>query len=110
MPSLSVFRIILGDGDDVLQPTISSALRAKGGPGQDRLHGSTRFDVLDGGGERDELRGDGGDDLLRDGDSGRAPDGDLLDGGAGNADWVSYVGGAPQLPTVRRAHAVRRTG
>jgi Ca2+-binding RTX toxin-like protein len=90
MPSLSVLRLVLGDGDDLLLSTIPTAVRVDGGVGNDRVRGSTGFDVLDGGGGVDELHGEGGDDVLSDGDSGQAPDADLLAGGAGDGDWVSY--------------------
>jgi hypothetical protein len=85
-------RVDLGTGDDVLQPTATSALRVDGGPGDDRLLGGTWYDELNGGGGTDELRGNAGDDVLSDGDDdrGETPDGDLLDGGPGAGDWVSY--------------------
>jgi hypothetical protein len=93
-------RVDLGEGDDALEPTATSALRVDGGPGNDRLLGGTWFDELNGGGGTDELRGNGNDDVLSDGDgeAGGTPDGDLLDGGPGDKDWVSYE--TRELPVI----------
>jgi hypothetical protein len=98
------YRVRLGDGDDTLRvasPTASFVSRvvADGGPGDDELFGGNSDylfgDSLSGGGGRDRLHGGAGPDQLSDGDlsrgagSGRAPDRDVLDGGAG-VDTVSY--------------------
>jgi hypothetical protein len=85
-------RVDLGDGDDVLRPTATRALKVHGGLGDDRLLGGASVDELDGGGGMDELHGNGGSDLLEDGDgvAMQPLDADVLDGGAGGGDWVSY--------------------
>ena len=88
-----------GAGNDVLSaPEGGGAL--EGGPGDDRLLGGQVVGysiVLNGGGGRDELRGGSGDDTLSDGDldgaSGdAAPGPDLIDGGRGGDDTISYRG------------------
>ena len=79
-----------GPGDDQLVG--GSELR--GGPGDDKLFGGAGLDDLDGGGGTDELHGGGDRDDLRDGDrdddAARPRGPDLLDGGDGNFDRVSY--------------------
>jgi hypothetical protein len=82
----------LGDMNDtftVLAPQ-AKPLTVDGGPGDDVLHGDAGNDELDGGGGRDELFGGDGIDVLTDGDLSGAGDDDILDGGAGFDDVVSY--------------------
>ena len=87
------FGFDLGDGDDsVLAPVVGS-VRAAGGSGSDRIVTGAGDDRLDGGGGRDELRAGSGDDRLAVGDvEGSIVDADVLDGGPGRDDTVSYAG------------------
>jgi Ca2+-binding RTX toxin-like protein len=62
---------------------------AFGGPGDDRLIGSSVEDRLDGGGGIDVITGRGGGDVISDGDTAVA-DADTLDGGRG-IDEISYA-------------------
>lgn len=88
----------LGDADDRLRPSRDSGpVVANGGPGDDvlDLRGSDEIGVLDGGGGRDELYGGQFIDFLTDGDRDGAfgdagPGPDVLDGGGGDFDTVSY--------------------
>ena len=87
--------VILGDRDDKLASRSGFGFRGYGGPGNDRLLGSPETDVLDGGGGRDQLYGGGSQDFLTDGDldgmaGNAAPGSDILDGGRGPNDTVSY--------------------
>ena len=83
-----------GAGNDVLfAPEGGGELY--GGPGDDRLFSVGSSTVLNGGGGRDELRGGFGNDTLSDGDlDGASGDGapgpDVIDGGRGGDDTVSY--------------------
>ena len=101
------YRLALGDRDDTLvvgatasAPGEQMWVVANGGPGDDELSGGeTEYvlgDRLRGGGGDDELHGQGGPDILIDGDRSRAtgdggPGPDLLDGGDGE-DTASYQG------------------
>jgi Ca2+-binding RTX toxin-like protein len=89
-----------GDGADVV--TVGGSTAVVGGGGEDRsagrLYGGSGDDVLRGGRTADDLRGGAGADVLegRDGDDeltgdGDHPSADVLDGGAGDGDTVSYV-------------------
>jgi hypothetical protein len=89
-----------GDDDDFSgagrQGADLSSLLMNGGPGNDRLDGSSGSgpDFLDGGGGQDQLFGRDGNDWLSDGDrddadAARVPGPDRLDGGAGD-DGLSY--------------------
>jgi RTX calcium-binding nonapeptide repeat (4 copies) len=86
-----------GPGNDVLNVEQGGG-ELHGGPGNDRLLSRSAFgisNVLDGGGGRDELHGGYGDETLSDGDldgaSGDAgPGPDVLEGGLGGADTVTY--------------------
>ena len=106
------YRLRLGDGDDRLhvQSTTSASfvswIDADGGPGDDVLFGGDSEHYLGerlaGGGGRDELHGEGGPDVLSDGDESgadgaSAPRRDVLDGGPGR-DMVSY--GARTAPVT----------
>jgi len=70
----------------------------RGGPGDDRLVSSSlpyTSTMLDGGGGRDELHGGYGDEMLTDGDrdgapGDAAPGPDVLDGGLGGVNTLSY--------------------
>jgi hypothetical protein len=86
-----------GPGNDVLiVDTAGGELR--GGPGDDRLVSASApytSTVLDGGGGRDELHGGYGDETLTDGDvdgalGEAAPGPDVLDGGLGGVNTLSY--------------------
>jgi hypothetical protein len=61
-----------------------------GGPGDDTLVATGGNAGLNGGGGRDTLMGGPGSDTLIDGDTSDAHDADLLDGGDGGRDTVSY--------------------
>jgi hypothetical protein len=78
-----------GPGNDTMSAEHSDG-ELHGGPGDDRLYGAK---LLDGGGGRDELRGDERDSTFidgdRDGTADVAPGPDVIDGGLG-ADVVSY--------------------
>jgi Ca2+-binding RTX toxin-like protein len=63
-PRLAAF-VFAGDGDDSV--TSSVTVNVDGGSGNDRLTGSELADALYGGRGRDVVRGNGGDDALRDG-------------------------------------------
>jgi RTX calcium-binding nonapeptide repeat (4 copies) len=92
-------RVFGGAGNDDFSATgrrddLHSVLMS-GGPGDDRLDGSVGTDILNGGGGEDELFGRDGDDRLDDGDRnaadpGRLPGPDVLDGGRGDYDLVTY--------------------
>jgi len=103
-----------GDGDDQLFAGGGDSLNfVEGGAGNDQLFGAANSDVLDGGsgddrliagpgeddldggGGSDQLFGGGGPDTLTDGDrdggqDGSVPGPDVLDGGAGAEDRISY--------------------
>lgn len=88
---VTTVRAALGDGDDELAViALQSAMSAfvDGGTGDDRIEAGG---TLVGGGGRDILVGGSASDTLIDGDSVRAPDADVMDGGAG-VDTVSYSG------------------
>jgi hypothetical protein len=109
-PLLAAF-VFAGDRDDTV--TSSVAANIDGGSGNDRLEGSPFADALYGARGRDVVRGNGGDDALRDGrlprpmppdqDDGRffpplleptvpvPAERDVFDGGAGT-DTVGYEG------------------
>jgi hypothetical protein len=92
----------LGDQNDKLheyEPTeflgLLGAMRAFGGKGDDLLVGGPFWDELYGGGGRDELHGGGSTDVLSDGDRSGAtdesrPGPDVMDGGPGYGDMISY--------------------
>ncbi|HVF79549.1 MAG TPA: hypothetical protein VNA28_14730 [Solirubrobacteraceae bacterium] len=84
-------RALLDDGNDAF--TVAAAFRSRtvlsGGPGDDALTGGAGDDLLSGGGGRDVLAGAAGKDALTDND-GAAPDADVLYGGAGLGDEVSF--------------------
>lgn len=84
-------RVLGGPGNDLIE---DGGDYVSGGPGDDRLYGSSDHDSLHGGGGRDEVYGLGGSDTLSDGDrngapADMAPGPDLLDGGRGD-DTVTY--------------------
>lgn len=82
--------LLLGDRHDTA--TLGVAADVGGGAGRDVLTGSGQIDFLDGGGGAgDVLRGGGSSDFLSDGDADGSADPDLLDGGPGDGDEVSYV-------------------
>jgi Ca2+-binding RTX toxin-like protein len=93
-------RALLGDMNDRAittrtGPNVIGGIDAFGGPGDDVLTGSPAEDILDGGGGTDRLTGGAGGDMLADGDqdgaaAGLAPDADMLDGGPGGFDTLSY--------------------
>jgi hypothetical protein len=83
----------LGDGNDTFDLTAGTKFVGsvvKGGPGNDTLNGGPYSDNLNGGGGIDTLHGGDGQDYLVDGDVTGAADGDVLDGGPGPFDLVSY--------------------
>jgi hypothetical protein len=83
----------LGDGADTFAVTAGTTFVGsvvKGGPGNDVLNGGPYSDNLDGGGGIDTLHGGDGQDFLTDGDVTGAADGDVIDGGAGESDFLSY--------------------
>jgi RTX calcium-binding nonapeptide repeat (4 copies) len=88
-------RAELGDRGDVAANRLERerpVARIDGGPGDDRLTGSLGAgDELTGGPGRDVLRGQGGKDLLLDGDGPRRGVADTFDGGPGRDD-LSYAG------------------
>jgi hypothetical protein len=83
----------LGDGGDTFDLTAGTTFvgsQVKGGPGNDTLNGGPYADGLNGGGGTDTLHGGDGQDFLVDGDVTGAADGDVLDGGPGEFDLLSY--------------------
>lgn len=78
-----------GEGDDIVATGDGGEL--KGGPGRDRLVGSSAYESMDGGPGDDELSGGGAGDFLAGG-----PGDDVLHGGAGND---TIVGGGGALET-----------
>jgi hypothetical protein len=87
--------VTLGDRDDRFTgpDTYGKDVTANGGRGDDVLTGGgTLVDTLDGGGGgHDELYGGAEYDKLSDGDASGAGDDDILDGGSGESDAVSYA-------------------
>jgi hypothetical protein len=87
----------LGDGDDQLHPGppqlnfAPPSVTAFGGSGDDDLQGDDWRDELFGGGGTDTLGGGGENDVLSDGDPSGGDDRDVLDGGGGGIDMVSYA-------------------
>jgi hypothetical protein len=86
-----------GPGNDVLTVEAAGG-ELRGGPGDDHLVSLSALgasSVLDGGGGRDELHGGYGDETLTDGDLDGAPGDagpgpDVLDGGLGGVNTLSY--------------------
>jgi len=83
----------LGAGNDnlIVDSSVTQALVADGGGGDDRIQGGKGWDTLHGGSGFDILTGGEGDDHLYGGDQD-----DLLEGGAG-ADWVDGGSGIDQV-------------
>jgi Ca2+-binding RTX toxin-like protein len=86
-----------GPGNDRLVGTSPTVAFLSGGEGDDVLVGGPGDDILDGGPGADRVSGGTGRDLLHTGNDGTAPAPDILDGGDGE-DRVSYQ---------RRQRAVR---
>jgi Ca2+-binding RTX toxin-like protein len=79
-----------GVGDDVLGG--DGPQYHDGGPGADRLTGSDAVDLLEGGLGPDEIRGGAGSDRIAGDPAGPHASADVLDGGPGAGDRVSYEG------------------
>lgn len=114
-PLSNELRAHLGDGNDVftVDPAFRSRTFQSGGPGDDALSGGGGDDRLSGGGGRDVLTGGAGIDALAD-DDGDAPDADVLDGGPGLDDAVSFEDGRAgmtlDLPAGRSSEGDAVTG
>jgi hypothetical protein len=119
---LSVAQAQLGDENDklhVFEPTkflgLLGAVRAFGGRGDDLLVGGPFSDELYGGGGRDELHGGDFRDVLSDGDRSRAkgearPGPDVMDGGPGYGDVISYGGRTARVTVDLRTGAAGEKG
>jgi hypothetical protein len=107
-PDIPRVQVDLGDGNDLLRavptqrpglpPNPTVFVVANAGPGDDLvdLREVIGYDLLDGGGGRDELYAGAGDDTVTDGDldgapAEAAPGPDVLDGGGDSLDAVSYA-------------------
>src|SRR5215212_9102927 len=92
--NMSGLAIELRDRDDRLSVG-NVSVRADGGPGNDRITAGPGGDRISGGGGRDALFGGAGPDVLTDGDRDGArgaagPGPDVMDGGEGFYDLISY--------------------
>lgn len=122
---LEIVEVHLGDGNDRVRST-GPALRAFGGPGDDRIEGADAYvDLsgeegadtliaggsggrLNGGPGPDRVTGSPGDDTIVDGD-GRTASRDLYDGGAGE-DSLSYAGRRRPVTVNLRTHRAGKRG
>jgi Ca2+-binding RTX toxin-like protein len=89
-PILTVYATLL-DGDDTFDGDGTADNSVLAGPGDDTLRGGSGRDFFDGGGGLDRMFGGGDSDILIDGDTSGAANGDTYDGGDGE-DFAEYRG------------------